>query len=64
MTTNNMLESLSKEEMLLISGGMAPAVLYAAGFIFGVTPLTVCVVAVVAVAAVGVGVYCGVKGIG
>lgn len=40
---NNSFEPLQEDELFKVDGGMAPAWLYAAAFVAGVSPLALCV---------------------
>lgn len=53
----NTLEEITNEEMLEVDGGMAPAAIYALGFVMGMSPtgaLAVCGVTVAAGIAVAI----------
>ncbi len=63
MVLSNGFCEMTKEERYIVSGGGVVAFVYAMGFVFGCTPLGFCIAAGVGLVALGVGIYCGVKGI-
>jgi hypothetical protein len=54
--TNTGFAELNNDEMMMVSGGMAPAVIYALGFMFACAPVYVVAAAVVCVVAIGIGI--------
>ena len=56
IAVNNALVELDQDELLNVDGGMAPAALYALGFVMGMSPLGACITLGCAVVAAGAGV--------